>query len=240
MTVLQNKIYTNKDGDTYKVLRIKSVNDVVVEFVDTKYQCRSRSHLVLSGSVRDFTKLNEERDSWKPHRETFTNNSGETFRSFSKRGKKVRVEFENTGYVTEVFIDNARAGKVKDPYAVSVYGVGYEGNPDKSLPYWKQAKQLWTNMLKRCYSEKDDRGYYGKCFVDSKWHSFEAFLNDLKHLDGFDEWIKGNEDPYYRCHLDKDFYREDNNIYSRNLCRFLPMAYNQSLGKKGKTEEDWA
>lgn len=240
MKVKENSVYENLDGDIYKVVKIKSENDVKVVFPSTGYSSRVRMHLVEKGLVRDFIKVEEERSSWTPYEEEFTTNSGHIFKSFAKKGKRIRVSFGNTGYSTEVDIYNARAGKVKDPFEISVYGEGYLGLPDKSLPYWRPALQLWQNMMKRCYSEKDCRGYYGECFVDERWKSFENFLNDIKYLKGFGEWIKGADNPFYLSNLDKDFYKPGNNTYSRHYCRFLPASYNKSLGKKGKTEEDWA
>lgn len=239
MAVFKNAIYKNFEGKAFQVIRVKSENDVHVRFLETGYECRVRAHLVLSGNVRDFTEIESERTSWVPYEQEFVNNSGKKFKSFAKKGKKLRIIFEETGYSTEVYINNAVKGKVKDPYEVSVYGQGYFGIPDKTLPYWKQALQLWQNMMKRCYSEKDERGYIGRCFVDERWKCFENFLNDLKFLEGFGEWIKGSQNPYYASNLDKDFYKPGNNTYSRCYCRFLPQAYNKSLGKKDKTEQDW-
>ena len=240
MTVLKGSIYKNLEGKTFQVIKIKSDNDVMVKFLDSGYECRVRAHLIESGNVRDFTEIEEERNSWKPFDEEFTTNSGHTFRAVLRKGKKIKVEFESTGYFTEVYIDNAKAGKVKDPYEISVYGEGCIGLPDKSIPYRKPAFQLWKNMMKRCYSEKDQRGYYGKCFVDTRWKCFENFLNDIKYLEGFREWLDGSENSYYASNLDKDFYKQGNDTYSRHYCRFLPQGYNKSLGKKNKTEEDWA
>lgn len=239
MTVLLNSVKVNPEGDAFKVVKIKSDNDVQVVFPSTGYTCRARAHLVVNGDVRDHTNLEQERESWIPHEEDFLTNSGHRFKSISKKGKTIRVVFEGTGYFTEVDLYNARAGKVKDPYEISIYGQGYIGLPDKKIPYWKQALQLWKNMMKRCYSEKDDRGYYGRCFVDERWKSFENFLNDIKYLEGFDEWLKGSEEDFYKSNLDKDFYVPGNNIYARHYCRFLPQSYNKSLGKKNKTVKDW-
>lgn len=232
--------YKNLEGDSFVVTKVNSGDDVEVLFTDTGYNCRARGHLVESGLVRDFTELEAERTSWVPHKEEFVTNSGQKFTSFSSNGYFIRITFDNTNYSTKVYLSNARAGKVKDPFEVSVYGQGYLGLPDKSLPYWRQALQLWQNMMKRCYSEKDSRGYLGRCFVDDRWKSFENFLSDIKNLEGFKDWVRGSKDPYYLSNLDKDFYKQGNEVYSRHYCRFLPQSYNKSLGKKGKTKKDWA
>ena len=240
MSVVKGSIHKNRDGDTFKVVGIKSVEDVKISFLETGYASRVRPKLILEGSVRDFTDLVKERESWVPYTEVFTTNAGATIQSIARNGTKIRVQFVETGYVTVLHIANARAGRVKDPFAPSLYGVGSIGLPDKSLPYHKQARQLWQNMIKRCYCEKDDRGYFGRSTVDDRWLCFENFLVDIKHLEGFSDWVKGHTDSYYSSNLDKDFYVPGNTIYSRNYCRFLPQSYNKSLGKKDKTEKDWA
>lgn len=239
MTVVKGSIYKNQEGLEFKVIKIKSENDVWIKFLATGYECRARQHLVESGYVRDYTDTQLERKAWKPINQVFQVNSGEKVTAFAKKGKKVKVRFED-GYVTEVYDTNLYAGKVLNPFTVSVYGYGFVGLADHSLPYYKPAKQLWNNMIKRCYSTKDERGYLGRAVVDERWKSFENFLNDLKFLDGFDDWTKGHTNPYYRSNLDKDFYIEGNDTYSRFYCCFLPEGYNKSLGKKDKTEKDWA
>lgn len=239
MTVVKGSVHQNREGKKFKVLKIKSENDVCVKFEDTGYACRVRSKLLLAGNVRDYTYLEQERLEWEPHSEVFEMNSGYKAESLYKKGKLVRVRFVNTGYVAVIDINNARAGKAKDPFELTRFGIGYIGLPDKNVSYYKQAMQLWQNMVKRCYSENDERGYFGKATVDERWLSFENFLNDIKFLEGFDDWVKGATDSYKASNLDKDFYVEGNMVYSRNYCRFLPQAYNKSLGKKNKTESDW-
>ena len=69
--------------------------------------------------------------------------------------KDVEIQFLNTGFETSVYLGNIRNGRVKDPYAPSVYGVGILGtkypitiNGVKTKEY-----ELWTHMLQRCYSD---------------------------------------------------------------------------------------
>jgi len=147
----------------------------------------------------------------------------------SINGKRCVVQFLQTGYTTDVYIDNATAGKVKDPYYPSSYGVGYLGEFKKNS-YWKQCYQLWRNMMKRCYSEKDLKGYYGKgVSVCTRWLCFANFLEDLPKLENFEKWLKGhtNGDRY---NLDKDLKVEGNKVYCPELCSFVTEYENKSAG----------
>ena len=94
----------------------------------------------------------------------YLNNSGQEFvvlkefrrKHGNREHNKWIVQFVETGTTKEVYRENATSGKVRDEYAISVYGKGYQGDYSKEEnPHWKQARQLWQNMMKRCYSTKD-------------------------------------------------------------------------------------
>jgi hypothetical protein len=161
--------------------------------------------------------------------EEYTSNSGHKLVVIKDiDSKKCIVQFVNTGFTKEVYKDNLKAGKVKDPYERSTFSIGYYGEPDKSLPYWKKAKQLWSNMFKRCYSEVESaKGYKWKgTTVDARWENFALFLEDLHTLDGFDQWLLGG------MNLDKDYKVPDNNVYSREACCFIPESLNKAMGAR--------
>lgn len=162
--------------------------------------------------------------------ERYQNNSGHWLTVLQRKGKDCLVQFDNTGYTRKANIDNVKAGKCKDPYEISLYGVGYYGEIDKSKDYWKRARQLWANMLKRCYTD-DPKGYKWKgVTVDDRWHCLANFIDDLPLLDGFDRWYKN--DPNDKMNLDKDTKVEGNIVYSRELCCFITEKQNKSLGAK--------
>lgn len=144
--------------------------------------------------------------------------------------RKVIVKFSKTGSVVKADGRNVAAGKISDPYQRSRLGIGYLGD-FKKTPYYKQAYQLWSNMLKRCYDENDKRGYFGMgVIVDSRWQCFANFVEDLPKLGNFDRWL--SKDGY---DLDKDCLG-DGKTYSRETCCFIPRYLNRSLGKGGKTK----
>lgn len=163
----------------------------------------------------------------------YKNMSGLDFIILSRLEKgRVLVKFLETGSVVESWSGNCAAGKVADPFQKSRLGVGYMGLYEKQ-PYHKAAHQLWSNMLKRCYDPNDKKGYYGKgVVVDPHWHCYANFLQDIKSLDGFQNWV--NREGY---DLDKDTLG-DGKTYSRYTCKFIPSALNKSLGKKDKKKID--
>lgn len=162
--------------------------------------------------------------------QTMLNNRGDEFTILRTTGSQSLIQFTNTGYTRTVFNHNMRKGKCKDYYEPSRYGVGFEGEPKRDVPYFKAAKQLWANMLKRCYTD-DPKGYSWKgTTVDKRWHCFANFLEDLPKLSGFDQWLKGG------MNLDKDTIVEGNNRYSKEVCCFISEGVNKSLGAKTKVD----
>ncbi len=151
----------------------------------------------------------------------YINNAGLELEIISREGRDCVVKFTKSGSVRRAKLINIQQGKVKDNYAPSRYGLGYSGDFEK-VPYWKQARQLWSNMMKRCYCEKDPKGYHGKTIVDARWHCFANFLIDLKSLKGFNDWVNGKN-----MQLDKDRFG-NGSTYSRETCMFLSEFENKS------------
>ena len=152
----------------------------------------------------------------------YINNTGLKLVILSQHKKQCVVKFLESGSTRIANIDNIKVGKVKDLYAPSRYGVGYDGDFIKCL-YWKKAKDLWSNMLKRCYCRTDKKGYYGKCIVAPRWHCFSNFLSDLPMLPRFKDWELNK-----RMELDKDELG-DSTVYSREVCQFCTGTKNRQL-----------
>lgn len=161
--------------------------------------------------------------------QVYKNMSGHEFVIIDRPSKgRVLVKFLETGTILETWSGNCAAGKVADPFQRSRLGIGFLGFFEK-MPYYKQAYQLWSNMLKRCYDANDKRGYYGQGVeVDPNWHCFSNFLSDIKELKGFKNWLNGEG-----YELDKDL-AGDGKTYSKYTCQFLPASENRSYGKKNK------
>lgn len=173
---------------------------------------------------------------------SYLNNAGQEFvvlKEFRKKHgdrehNKWIVQFTDTGTTKEVYRENATAGKVRDEYAIAVYGKGYQGTFSKEqFPYWKQARQLWRNMMKRCYSTKDMKGYYGYATVCDRWHCFSTFLADLPTLNNFDLWLNPIDEKY---NLDKDKIG-NGTVYSPLNCQFITEHENKSLGARATVDQ---
>ena len=164
--------------------------------------------------------------------EVYVSNAGHEFKIIHKDADKCLIQFTKTGFVRKALYHNITKGKVRDLYAISVYGVGYYGEFDKNS-YWKQAKQLWQNMLKRCYCESDTRGYFGKGVVVSpEWHCFTTFLKDISQLENFDKWLLGQNTNSTKYNLDKDFIVEGCKVYSKETCMFATESENKAAGAR--------
>lgn len=200
-----------------------------VRFVDTGYEVDAFIYNVKNGKVQDPLAKKAKLDMWNDHYEEFVNNAGNKLVAFAKRGGKFKVRFIDTGYETKAFIENVKAGKINDPYALSFLGIGYIGEFERT-PYWKPAKQLWSNMMKRCYNPKDYMGYYGEAFVDDHWKCFANFLEDLPQLENFELWLNGKKEGEVKYNLDKDLKCPGNKTYSKETCMFVTEYENKSAG----------
>jgi hypothetical protein len=125
--------------------------------------------------------------------------------------------------------------KMRDRTNVTVLGVGYLGNGKyNSSPkgLGRRRYNAWFSMLWRCYSEgiKNLRPTYKDCKVDTRWHNFQNFCEDLESLEGYELWI----DPKNKMQLDKDVKIKENKIYSKDTCKFVSPRENMSVVRSGK------
>lgn len=133
-----------------------------------------------------------------------------------------RVCFAQTGYSYTVRRDQLKRGSVRDPYAASVAGVGYLGEP-KAHPLYADLYKVWHHMLERCYTATcKEYQYYGArgVTVCPRWLCFANFLEDASRIHGY--YYK-RQDPQ-NVELDKDHYHS--NCYSAETCVWLPKRLN--------------
>ncbi len=153
---------------------------------------------------------------------TFTNALGYEYKVMEVVNSAcVIVQFTETGYLSAATAGNVRRGKIKDKIRPEVFDVGYIGDGiHKSMVDNKATKEyrIWHHMLQRCYDVRteDARPTYNGCLVDSRWHNFQTFCEDIKELDGYDEWLKRDD-----MELDKDSEFKGCKLYSRHTCKFI-------------------
>ena len=140
--------------------------------------------------------------------------------------KNVEIRFLKTGFETSATLGNIRKGEVKDPYSPSVYGVGITGTkyPPKINGVNTKEYELWTGMLKRCYSDTCQKKHptYIGCEVSNNFLYYEYFYDWCQKQVGFGNQV---------WHLDKDLLIKGNKIYSESTCVFIPSEINALLTK---------
>lgn len=141
-------------------------------------------------------------------------------------------EFLKTGYECLALDTAILKGNIKDNYCVSVFNIGflgdYDGNKGKDPLY-----KTWCQMLSRCYNEKNP--YYRRdCFVSEDWHCFNTFKDDCKNLLGYKDMINN---PCIKYSLDKDFIFQNNNIYTKEKCCFMPQDLNSFILNMSKNRD---
>lgn len=214
--------------NSYGAIRIVSKEAkgyFVVEFVDTGCVVKAHRGNIVAGKVRDTSRASSLTRSWEDTNIVMQNNDGQEFTIVRSNAKKCVVVFSKTKHMREVYLDNAKAGKVADPYHKSFLGIGYLGEFTR-WPYWKKAKQLWSNMMKRCYNPADTNGYFGRVHVDTRWHCFANFLEDLSKLEGFEGWLS-SEQTGIKYNLDKDLRIPYSDVYSVETCSFVLESLNK-------------
>lgn len=139
-----------------------------------------------------------------------------------------QVRFQDTGYTYTIRRDQAERGAVKDPYAASVCGVGYLGEPSAPTLTASQIfnlKKTWVAMLARCYLPRcKEYTFYGAkgVRVCERWKCFADFLTDAQRLLGFYD----KKDNLRGYQLDKDHYQAT--VYSRETCVWIPASMNKA------------
>ena len=144
---------------------------------------------------------------------------------------EVEIQFINTGFETSANLQHIRNGKVKDPYAPSVFDVGVLGTKYPSSESSRNTKEytLWVGMLQRCYSNTYKKKYptYIDCKCSENFKSYEYFYEWCHKQVGFG--VNGNGNPFQ---LDKDLLIKGNKLYSENSCVFIPADVNLVLTKR--------
>lgn len=144
----------------------------------------------------------------------------------------IKVKFKN-GYISNsVRYYDFINGDIKNPFDITVCGIGYLGNGEyKAYINGKQTIQYatWQGMLHRCYDIKTQEKHptYIGCTVCEEWHNFQNFA----------KWYDNNiyEVEGQIIHLDKDWIKKGNKIYSPDTCIFVPKIINSLIVNRKKS-----
>ena len=120
-----------------------------------------------------------------------------------------------------------------------VYGVGFN---DRSRPVKVDGKKvkeyvLWHNMLKRCFSEKEQIRYptYKGCSVSENFLNYTFFYDWCQEQIGFGK--VDDKGRYWQ--LDKDLLLVGNKLYSENTCVFVPQEINLFFTDRGNDRGEY-
>ena len=120
-----------------------------------------------------------------------------------------------------------------------VYGVGVN---DKTRPCWVDGKpvkeyDLWTDMLKRCFSEKlqTRQPTYKGCNVSDNFLNYSFFYDWCQEQVGFGKV----DDKGHIWQLDKDLLLIGNKIYSETTCVFVPHEINSFFIDRGNARGEY-
>lgn len=133
----------------------------------------------------------------------------------------IQVEFlDKHHYKTNATYPRFKKGEIKNPYDITVNGVGYIGEgkykTKKSPQRHTDAYNTWVTMLYRCYCD-ESTVYYKESTVCEEWLCYQNFA----------EWYENNKyEVEGRLHLDKDILFPENKIYDPNKCMLVPQRIN--------------
>lgn len=134
---------------------------------------------------------------------------------------KILIEFINTGYKTFSRANNIKHGEVRDPFRVSVLGVGYLGLGPYEMSnsiFDRMVYSRWRELLKRCYQYNE-----GKT-MDPEWHNYQYFAAWMRSEFYLIPGAKLND----MC-IDKDILIPGNMVYGPGRCLILPDEINNRI-----------
>ena len=139
--------------------------------------------------------------------------------------RDMKIKFlDKFGHEMNTYLPDLRNGKVKNPFAPAVCGVGYLG-AGKYKPSVNGVKTLayvqWHGMIRRGYSDehKKKNPSCEKSYVCDDWHCFDTYAEWFYQQKGWDRGF----------HLDKDIKGDGTQKYSPETCSLVPHEVNTLL-----------
>ena len=147
------------------------------------------------------------------------------------RSDDIVVKFPDSNYTTNSTWANFKKGHVRNPFDLTVCGVGFIGNgayKTKDKGRINKRYDVWTGMLRRCYS--NEYSAYKNAYVCDEWHNYQNFA---KWFDENFYQVEGS-----RMELDKDILIKGNKTYSPQTSIFAPQRINSLFAKCSTPRKD--
>ena len=147
----------------------------------------------------------------------------------SREGDNLNITFNRTGNTISVHYASLLRGNLVDYDQPTVCGVGIKGSKNGVNVKTSKVYTAWNNMMIRCYSKTSpDYHRYGAkgVTVCDRWLKFDNFAEDVKSLDGYDQWINNK---HYALDKDKKAVKGQTKIYSPETCCFLSFSENSKI-----------
>lgn len=135
------------------------------------------------------------------------------------------------GYYTEIVTrtnnikyDGTHGSNILDPYGATYRGVGCNGNINISFkdPVMYRKYRLWSSLI--------DGVIAGNFTIDKRWLCFEYFIQDLPHIEGYEEWTVNK---FYEILRDA----ETNNI-TLETAKFVHSKVNKAISNYKRYSND--
>lgn len=139
-------------------------------------------------------------------------------------------------YEVVTCINNFKTGRIKNPFAPHVHGIGSVGVKYEITKNKRHIKEYtaWCGILFRT-TESFKRKYptYTDCTICNEWLHFPNFYDWLHSQENFDKWLEGEK----WC-VDKDIIQKGNKIYTPEYCCLVPNNVNTLFVKKDANRGD--
>ena len=143
----------------------------------------------------------------------------------------IDIEFlDKHHYVkTHTTMSNFNSGSIKNPYDLTLHGIGYIGEgkfkakiSKRNIPEY----DCWKSIIERCY-------WADKQIKNKAYYMISEICEEWKNYQNFAEWYHENKyDVEGRLHIDKDILYPGNKVYSPYHCLLVPQRINMLFVNK--------
>ena len=232
------EININRQGLKMTIVQYNTCSDLTIEFEDGT-QVNSNYQHFKNGSIKhpNYKIKNIRNENY------FNERIGK--KNVNYQGYEMTIiQYIDAGHITIEFNDTLRTqkqtewhrfinGKVKNPNAPTVCGIGITGNIIPVMENGEKIKeyQIWCGIIQRCYKNNSNNRNksYQNCTIAKEWLYFPNFYTWITSQPNYDKW-KNNTG----WHIDKDIIQKGNKEYSPEKCCLVP-HYINTIFKSTKT-----